>query len=272
MIEQLELRQLSKSSEYAACVKLQRTTWGPGYTDIVPASLLKVSQTVGGIVAGAFLGDRLIGFVYGLAGVRERRPIHWSHMLAVDPEYRDQGVGRRLKQYQRSLLYEAGAELAYWTFDPLQARNAHLNVNRLCALPCEYVSEMYHDTGSELHAFGTDRFVVCWQVLPPNAVNGDGTPVMAPAWRSAPIVNANPSSSNGAAPDAATLLAECNVIRVEIPADIDAVAASDLSLARAWRTSTRIALVSSTQQEFQVAGFFRDESGRCYYVLRRVTR
>jgi predicted GNAT superfamily acetyltransferase len=127
--------------------------------------LLSVSQKVGGLVAGAFsdAGD-LVGFVFGLTGLRGGRIVHWSHMLAVDPDYRDRGVGRRLKLYQRECLRAAGVDRMYWSFDPLVARNAHLNLNRLGVLVEDYVTDMYADTGSDLHAFGTDRFVASWPV------------------------------------------------------------------------------------------------------------
>ena len=272
MIDRLELRLLSSLEDYTACVRLQRTTWGPNYTDIVPASLLKVSHAVGGIVAGAFCDGQLLGFVYGLAGVRHGRPIHWSHMLAVDPEYRNHGVGRRLKQYQRALLFESGAEVAYWTFDPLQARNAHLNLNRLRAKPREYVVNMYADTGSDLHAFGTDRFVVSWPVVAPDVTPGDRAVELPSEWRSAPVLNANPEGpSNGAERNAAGLLCASPTVRVEIPADIESIASEQLAVARAWRASTRAALVACNEHGFEVAGFFRDGHTRCYYVLTRTS-
>ena len=106
----------------------------------------------------------MIGFVYGLTGFYDKRFVHWSHMLAVRPEVRDHGIGRRLKEYQRQLLVEAGIDWMYWTTDPLVARNAHLNLNRLCAKVREYVPDMYGDTGSILHSTGTDRFVLMWPV------------------------------------------------------------------------------------------------------------
>ncbi len=270
MIDNLELRSLSTAEEYEACVRLQRATWGPIYTDVVPASLLKVSHAVGGIVAGAFFENQLLGFVYGLAGVRHGRPIHWSHMLAVDPQYRNLGVGRRLKQYQRSLLYQAGAEIAYWTFDPLQARNAHLNLNRLRAKPREYVINMYAETGSDLHAFGTDRFVVSWPVVAPDAVPSDEIIEHPSEWLAAPVLNVSlDSERNGAEPMAAILCAS-STVRVEIPADIDSIAAERLQVARSWRASTRQAFLACTEHGFEVAGFLRDGGTRCYYVLTRI--
>src|SRR5262249_22936157 len=98
--------------------------------------------------------------------VRSGRIVHWSHMLAVDPAARDHGLGTRLKLYQRELLLPLGVEAVEWTYDPLEARNAHLNFNHLGAGVAEYVPDMYREErGSELwRGIGTDRFVVAWRI------------------------------------------------------------------------------------------------------------
>ena len=237
------LRALAGQAEYTACVQLQRDTWGQGYADCVPASILQVSQKVGGVCGGAFAPDgRLIGFVYGLTGVRGGRLIHWSHMLAVVPEYRNHGVGRRLKEYQRDALRALGIEMMYWTFDPLVARNAHLNLNRLGTEVDEYVPDMYGHTGSELHAFGTDRFVVSWPVAAADA-----------AHRGA-------FSRNGAAGSAPP---DATAVRVEIPADVESMATPE---AMRWREATRPEFLRLLGGGYRVTGFERN-GGRCYYVL-----
>src|SRR6202521_1485967 len=181
------LRALASHDEYQACYELQLVTWGRDFQEGVPPSVLKISQRVGGIAAGAFdAGGRLLGYVYGLTGVRPPgsprsaaaaaapapgglvRPelLHWSHMLAVAPEARDLGLGTRLKLYQRELLLPLGVEVVEWTYDPLEARNAHLNLNRLGAEVVEYVEDMYKgEMGSELaRGIGTDRFIVAWRI------------------------------------------------------------------------------------------------------------
>ncbi len=245
----ITLRALQTHEELVACVALQRETWGQEYVDCVPASILKISQQVGGVSGGAFADGRLIGFVYGLTGVRDGRLMHWSHMLAVSPEYRNHGVGRRLKEYQRNVLAELGVEMIYWTFDPLVARNAHLNLNRLGAAVDAYVPDMYGDTGSELHAFGTDRFIVSWPVAAPAGPRAAEPP---PAWRSAP------AAGNGESVGAA-------VVRIEIPPDVESMAVAD---ARVWRARTRPAFVELLSGGYRVAGFLSD-AGRCSYVLER---
>lgn len=130
----VEVRPLQSGDEYRACVALQRETWGADFGEVVPATILKVSQRVGGLTAGAFdeTGE-LLGFVFGLTGLEAGRPAHWSHMLAVREDVRDLGIGRRLKEFQRDFLLPLAVEVIYWTFDPLVARNAHLNLNLLGA-------------------------------------------------------------------------------------------------------------------------------------------
>src|SRR5947209_17970295 len=101
----IEIRPLATREELQACVDLQESTWGADFSDLVPASILKVSQRVGGIALGAFdKSADLLGFVFGLTGVERGRVVHWSDMLAVRPAARDMGLGRRLKERQRELV------------------------------------------------------------------------------------------------------------------------------------------------------------------------
>ncbi len=232
-----DIRHCVSTADFDACVQLQQATWGETYRDIVPASLLKVSRRVGGIVAGAFAGPELVGFVYGLTGPdRDGRLLHWSHMLGVRADWRDRGIGRALKAFQRSALRGSGVATIAWTFDPLVARNAHLNLNRLGARIAEYVPDMYAETGSTLHAFGTDRLVVEWPVEP-----APGTP-------------------------AAVTTAAAAALRIEIPADIEGIAHRDIGQARAWRQAVRAAFLDAVGRGCAVTGFERTDAG-CFYLL-----
>ena len=128
----VDIRPLQSMSEYRECVKLQEEIWGCGFSERVPIAILKVSQRLGGVVAGAYDWDgTLAGFVFGMTGWEEGKAVHWSDMLAVRPEMRGTGVGRRLKEFQRQQLLAMGVDLMYWTFEPLESRNAYLNVARL---------------------------------------------------------------------------------------------------------------------------------------------
>jgi predicted GNAT superfamily acetyltransferase len=257
----LELRRLETVDEYARAVTLQRVTWGESFRDVVPAAILKVTQRVGGVTAGAFgPNDELLGFVYGLTGFCDGLLAHWSHMLAVLPDHRDRGIGRRLKEYQRDLLVAAGIELMYWTVDPLVARNAHLNVNRLHAGVREYVPEMYGDTGSGLHAFGTDRFVMAW----PLGNGAEARPrdmVEISAADRTVILNELDERALG------QLLAggqRPQLVHIEIPSDIQKISVAE---ARSWRIVTRRAFLSALRAGYDVQGFSGAPDGRCFYAL-----
>jgi predicted GNAT superfamily acetyltransferase len=249
------VRSLSSAADYAACVALQRHTWGEDCSDIVPPATLKVAQKIGGVLAGAFdENGRLVGFVFGMVGVIDGRLIHWSDMLAVREEARDGGVGRVLKEFQREAARASGASEMYWTYDPLVARNAHLNFNRLGVRVSEYVEDMYGDSDSELHrGLGTDRLVVRWPL--------DGsarTPDVAAAVErglSAPV--ADPRGD-----------VRPTAVRIEIPSDILAVRERSPDDATRWRSSTRGAFQWALANGYDVTAFLPDAANhRGYYLL-----
>ena len=262
-------RPLASEEDYLACIELQRKTWGRDFSDAVPISILKITQKAGGIAAGAFAPDgRILGFVYGLAGVRGGQVFHWSHMLAVDPEARDLGLGTRLKLYQRELLLALGVERVEWTYDPLEARNAHLNLNHLGAVPAEYVRDMYEgEFGSELaKGIGTDRFIVAWQIASDRVVRrlSEGPPdpeEVRRRFRDAPLVSPGTSPGGGPLPDAP-------LVGIEIPSNIQALKAEDLELARSYRASIRRAFEHYLAGGWRIEDFYR-EGERCYYGVSR---
>jgi predicted GNAT superfamily acetyltransferase len=266
----ITIRDLSTNDEYDACVRLQRETWGKDFDDVIPASLLKVSQKVGGVTAGAFdESGRMVGFVFGLTGMHDGVPAHWSHMLAVSNDVRGRGVGKALKLYQRSRLLEQGVRVAYWTFDPLVARNANLNLNGLGAEITEYVKDMYLDTGSDLHrGLGMDRFIVVWHLD-----NERVRAVLAGTVRShgerfaqAPVVNTRVENGGIIPEDQDLPMAQA--VRVEIPAAIEEVQKRSLDLAARWRANTRRAFLSYQEAGYRVAAFYHD-AGRCFYCLTK---
>ena len=249
------IRPFASRADYDACVRLQRETWGEDFVDVVPATILMVSQRVGGVSAGAFDADgRLLGFVFGISGIRAGELAHWSDMLAVRPEARGAGLGRRLKHFQRDQLLERGIRRMLWTYDPLVARNANLNLNGLGARPVEYVVDMYGDTRSSLHAgLDTDRFVVEWRLDEAGpakrneagpgrkgtaTVDGGTAPVVDPAWfdRERPL----PTDP---------------CVRVAAPADIDGLKADDPACARAWQQAQRRAFTWYLANGYRVSGF-----------------
>jgi chorismate synthase len=258
---EIDIRPIRTHPEYLACVRLQRETWGEDFTECVPPVILKVAQRIGGVTAGAFdPRGRLLGFVFGMSGVENGEPVHWSDMLAVREEVRNLGIGRKLKEFQREECLRMGVHRIYWTYDPLVARNAHLNLNRLGAEVVEYVQDMYGESISPLHAgLGTDRFVVAWTI---GEESRAGTSDRA-LWDAAPVVNA-PEESGKEELDAA------RVLRVEIPPDIHRISASSPAKAAEWRRTTREAFLRLLEREYRVAGFYREgQTDRCFYALSR---
>jgi predicted GNAT superfamily acetyltransferase len=163
-IENIEIRQLSELDELAAVVKLQREIWGFNDIDLLPQKLFVVADKIGGQVLGAFDAGKLVAFCLAIPGLKAggKYYIH-SHMLGVLPEYRNSGLGRRLKLMQREWALGRDVDLIEWTFDPLQLKNAFFNIERLGVIVRRYVNNQYGATTSQLHAgLPTDRLVPEW--------------------------------------------------------------------------------------------------------------
>ncbi len=260
----LVLRPLGTPEDLHACVELQRATWGLHFSDLVPASLLKVSQKVGGLALGAFdPSGAMLGFLFGLSGVVGGRPAHWSHMLAVVPAARDRGLGVRLKRHQREVLLEQGIEVVRWTFDPLEARNAHLNLDRLGAGVESYVEEMYAgEEGSDLaEGIGTDRFIVRWDLASERAQEAlaGRLPKDPQRYEEAPILG--PDLGEEELPDAPR-------VRIEVPRSIQDLKAVDLDRAAAYRASTRRALEHYLAAGYRVDTLLAEGDRRFYGLVR----
>ena len=160
-MDQIEIRHCVSIQEYEECVRIERATWGEDIT--VPSAIFVVAHHTGGQVIGAFDDARMIGFTLAIAATRARKAFLHSHMTAVLPEFRDRGVGRRLKLFQRQDALKREIEWIEWTFDPLESKNAHFNLVRLGAVARRYIPNCYGVTASPLHgSLPTDRLVAEW--------------------------------------------------------------------------------------------------------------
>lgn len=261
-IASLTIRHVSGWSEYQACVALQQEVWGVDFADLVPGSILKVSQRLGGVTAGAFDADgRLIAFVFGLTGTERGRLVHWSDMLGVKAEARDGGLGRRLKMFQRDAVRAIGVSTMYWTYDPLVARNAYFNLMQLGAGIAEYIVDFYGArTSSVLHeGLGTDRLIVAWDMdkAQPRAVSD----LAPPDSTDVPIIATAPTGPL-AAPR----------IRIAIPLHIDRIQRTSLAQAAQWRGATRPLFQWALAHGYRFAAFQRDDAhDRGLYELVRAS-
>lgn len=159
----IHIESLTTLEQFERCVVLQLEVWGYSDGDVIPRRVFLVAQRIGGQVIGAFDGDTQIGFAMSLPGVRDGKPYLHSHMLAVLPKYRNEGIGRRLKLAQRDDAIARGFHLMEWTFDPLEIRNAHLNIARLGAIVRRYQPDFYGPSSSPLQGgLPTDRLYAEW--------------------------------------------------------------------------------------------------------------
>lgn len=255
----LTIRPFESHADRAQCVALQELTWGAGFTEKIPAAMLLVAQKTGGVCAGAFDDDgRMLGFVFGVTGVQDGTLMHWSDMLAVHPDAQGQHLGERLKEFQREQCRALGVRIIYWTYDPLVARNAHLNLSRMGARVHEFVPAMYGEgTNSPLQGdMPTDRFVVAWAVDPAEAA------AAVPQLPSDTALVVHPDAST------ATNWPSIAHIGIRAPRDITALAAQDIATARRWRYATRAALSHYLTHGYRVAGFVADHDGGTYLLTR----
>lgn len=181
-MENIVIRECAAIDELDNCIRLQREVFGLSDLEISPCRHLIVSRQAGGWTLGAFVADRLVGFVHHLVAVRGVEIFGYSHMMAVATEYQNKGVGARLKWSQRERALEEGRSLIKWTWDPMQARNAHFNLNRLGVTVRNYAENFYGtdyltspalkdlETTGPGPGIDSDRLFAEWQLKSPRVI------------------------------------------------------------------------------------------------------
>ena len=282
-------RDLTTLEDFALVVDLERVIWGPGYDEVVPVPILAVSVHSGGILIGAFderepthdargtshpaprnphpAPPTMIGFVYSLPGIKDGKATQWSHMAGVLPAYQSRGLGYQLKLLQRERALHAGLDLVQWTYDPLQAMNAHFNFAKLGVVVDEYAVNIYGVSASPLHGGNpTDRFVADWWIRRPHVERR-----LAPAamtMRDQGVAEAG--RINRAAPAAGESLECADVdltldarrLAVEIPMGFTDMLSKAPDLALAWRMATREIFTTYFGRGYRAVEFFLDRPSR----------
>ena len=194
------IRECRGFEEFDACVRLQLEVWGYDASDAIPQREFVVIDRIGGHILGAFDlarsgssdgdGSSMIGFAMAMPGFLDGRAFLHSHMLAVLPEYRNAGIGRRLKLAQRDAALVRGIKMMEWTFDPLEIKNAYLNIARLGVVVHRYTSNLYGVFSSRLQAgLPTDRLHAEWWMDSPRVLATlNGGPVLLPEIQETIIV------------------------------------------------------------------------------------
>lgn len=270
------IRALTTLEECRRVAALEQIVWE--YTDaedVVPPALLIASIKRGGILLGAFdeTGE-MKGFVYSFPAIKDGRLTHWSHMLGVVPDARRAGQALQLKLAQRESALRSGIDLIEWTFDPLQAANAHFNFTRLGVVVEAYEVDVYGASTSPLHQGApTDRFVAEWRLTAPH-VERRLASRQAPLMRDSSVMTAvlvNPSRAAGEWLEPAEPALDHDASRrllVEIPAGFSDLQARRPDLALAWRVATRRIFQTYLARGFRVVDFFfAPEAARGQYLL-----
>lgn len=243
---------------------IQREAWGMTDRALVPAEQIRAIVHNGGLLLVATVDDAPVGFCYGFVGLDGREPILCSHMLAVRPGVQSQGIGRALKLAQQRHAAARGFAKITWTFDPLQARNAHLNLRRLGAFARRYHIDHYGAMDDAINqGMPTDRLLAEWPVTAqPRTVREDPRDI---AWLLAP------SAEDPARPAAVAAAATSDdAALVAVPAQVDALRDTDPSGVAAWRTAVREALTAAFAADLVAVDLLRDiHPGYSAYLLER---
>ena len=268
----LHIHPLMTMDALTACEGLQLKVWGYGDREVVPAAQLRASLHAGALVAGAFVGRELVGFLYAFPALAHeeglaRVGLH-SHMMAVLPEARGLGLGRRLKWYQRRWCVERGLDWVAWTFDPLQAGNARLNLEHLGVVVHEYQIDFYGVLGGLLSGDQpTDRFLALWPLTSERVAGRAAADPHASPYRlsgdaprpRAPLRPAAGAWALTAAGDDRVGVLRLGLAEPEVwvaaPREIARLRREEPSVALAWNDAFRAASVDLVERGYEARAF-----------------
>src|SRR6266849_6415891 len=239
-VEGIVIRKCRALEEFHACVGLQREVWGEADLEIEPVTMFVVASVTGGQVLRAFDGAKLVGYPLAVVGLRQRVTYLHSHQTAVSATHRNRGVGRMLKLFQREEALGRGIRLVEWTFDPLELKNAHFNLNRLGAICRRYIPNLCGVTTSPLHrGIETDRLVAEWWLDSRRVITA--------------IQELAPSATNAPA-------------AIELPAEIEQWKQNDAERVRAVQRRVREEFTTWFAREYAAIGVRAGEKGPAYLL------
>jgi predicted GNAT superfamily acetyltransferase len=247
----IQIRECTTIAEFDSCIRLQREVFGLPELEVSPRRHLIVSRQAGGWTLGAFIAERLAGFVHQMAAVHENTIFGYSHMMAVAREYQNQGVGARLKWSQRERAINEGRDFIKWTWDPMQARNAHFNLNRLGVTVRSYAANFYGTDyvtgplpeGGTPPGIDSDRLFAEWRL--------QSARVIKLAQGGAPVMDVPPATT------------------IQIPADWTSLSGQDARIARQEQLRVRTEFQNAFAGGLICAGFDRSTDRPRYLLYER---
>jgi predicted GNAT superfamily acetyltransferase len=287
----IEILPVTKFDDARQLEDVQQATWHMTELEMIPGRFMHVMRLNGACVLGAYDGDKIVGFVFGLLGTVEdleervdqiaaARLQLYSVIMGVLPEYQVQGIGYRLKLAQREFAIRIGVRMITWTFDALESRNAYFNLKKLGIVCHRYIRDYHGELGGLNAGMSTDRLYVEWWVSSnrvQNRLSSERGPLNLDAYLQggALLVNEAQADERGLlVPQEALELEEARMLLLEIPTNIQEIKKNDISLAQSWRAHTRRLFEHYFQKRYMITDFVRHEEGdgshRGLYVLTRM--
>ena len=255
----IAVRDLTKYDEFLQVRDVQQAIWGFTQGEGLYPPALNTAAENGGTVIGAFDGAKMIGFIYGFPGLHtDRRLKLCSQTMGVLPEYRNKGVAAKLKWAQRQRVLENDIDLITWTYDPLEAPNARLNMHTLGGIARTYKRNIYGENfGALSKGLPSDRFIVEWWIKADRVEQRSMGLKPEPTGLGSPIANRCAGTSGDRHIEAIDLDIDAPIIRVEIPNDLQAIKKTNMALAWDWRMKMRELFEAYFARGYEAIDFVR---------------
>jgi predicted GNAT superfamily acetyltransferase len=254
--EEMEIRSLYTIEELEEVRRLESKIWGE--SDSVPTHQTITAVKNGGLVLGAFLNGQLIGFQYSFPGFNGQSVYLCSHILGTDEQYRNKGIGEKLKHAQRKEALKLGYSLITWTYDPLESVNGYLNIGKLGGVCSTYIPNCYGEMDDLLNSgIPSDRFLVEWHIKNDQPADTFGNEFEEDLVFANSLItwDINENQLPTALHSPVDTNHQSDVCFIPIPKDYRTIRKTDTALAVDWRMQTRAAFTSAFTQGWQVSGF-----------------
>ncbi len=276
----VEIRRLESVEDLRRCEELQKRIWKMADIRVVPCHMLVAIRDCGGLILGAFLDKKIVGFAFSFPAIRDGRLVYWFAMMGVDPKHQLKGIGYKLSLRQREHALNQGANLMLWTSDPLRSVNAHLYLTKLGAICDRYLENYYGEMLDELNiGIPSDRFLNEWWIRSPRVLArlAKGRKLMLDDLLSAGARFALRADFEDELPIPTpyNLTLDADVVLIEIPSDFNQVRRTNLDVARAWRLATRRVFKSYFDRGYVATDLVSEIRGgvrRNFYALRRAAK
>ncbi|MBO1002534.1 GNAT family N-acetyltransferase [Pseudogracilibacillus auburnensis] len=258
MSAHVEIKQLTSIEQLNELVKIEKAVW---QMPTIPVHQTFTAMNNGGVILGSYTSGKMVGFLYSFAGFNKEKPYLCSHMLGILPPYRKSGLGIEMKKKQAKIAKKMGYEMITWTFDPLESKNAYINLHKLGACGAHYKENHYGDLNDQLNqGLPTDRIQIEWDLI---TTTRKRTHVLDPEKLLLVMEEESPVYRTHCTDD----LQKSDVWFVEIPNDFQSLKREQIELAKKWRFESRNVFQALFAAGFIAIDFISEQSNKSYYVF-----